>query len=40
MVKADAKNLLNQSYRLTQGGLDQLRYETGRVFGMGFTWTP
>jgi len=39
MVKVDAKNLLNQPYRLTQGGLDQLRYETGRVFGIGFSWT-
>jgi hypothetical protein len=40
MVKLDAKNLLNEPYRLTQGGLDQLRYDTGRVFGMGITWAP
>jgi TonB-dependent receptor len=40
LVKVDAKNLLNEPYRLTQGGLDQLRYDTGRVFGMGITWAP
>lgn len=39
-VKADAKNLLDERYRITQGGLDQLSYRTGRTFGFGFTWTP
>lgn len=39
-VKADAKNLLDQRYRVTQGGLDQLSYRTGRTFGLGFSWTP
>jgi hypothetical protein len=39
-VKADAKNLLNEPYRITQGGLDQLYYLTGRSFSFGATWTP
>ena len=39
-ARLDAKNLLDQPYRVTQGGLDQLRYTTGRQFAAGFTWTP
>jgi outer membrane receptor protein involved in Fe transport len=39
-AKLDAKNLLNEPYRITQGGLDQLRYTTGRIFAAGLTWTP
>jgi outer membrane receptor protein involved in Fe transport len=39
-ARLDAKNLLDQPYRVTQGGMDQLRYTTGRQFAVGFTWTP
>lgn len=39
-VKADAKNLLNEPFRITQGGQDQLYYLTGRAFSFGATWTP
>ncbi len=38
--KLDARNLLDQPYRVTQGGLDEVRYRTGRQFAGGFTWTP
>jgi len=38
--RADAKNLLDAPYRLTQGDVVRQRYLTGRVFAFGFTWEP
>ncbi len=37
-LKVDAKNLLNEPYRLTQGAVVREEYHTGRVFGVGLTW--
>lgn len=45
-VKLDARNLLDTPFRITQGttpaGVDvvRLRYLQGRVFQVGFRWTP
>jgi hypothetical protein len=39
-LKADARNLLNEPFRITQGGEDQLSYRSGRTFAVGATWTP
>jgi outer membrane receptor protein involved in Fe transport len=36
--KLDAKNLLNEPVRYLQGPVERLRYETGRIFTMGFKW--
>jgi hypothetical protein len=39
-VKLDAENLLNQRYLRTQGAVTRLRYDTGRTFALGLSWTP
>lgn len=39
-LKLDARNLLDEPIRFTQGGIDRLRYTTGRVFSLGAKWTP
>lgn len=39
-LKLDARNLLNEPYRLTQGSVVREEYRSGRVFGMGLTWRP
>ena len=36
--KLDAKNLLDQPVRYLQGPVERLRYETGRIFALGFKW--
>jgi hypothetical protein len=36
--KLDAKNLLDEPVRYLQGPVERLRYETGRIFSMGFKW--
>jgi hypothetical protein len=36
--KLDAKNLLDEPVRYLQGPVQRLRYETGRIFSMGFKW--
>ena len=38
--RADARNLLDAPYRMTQGDVVRQRYLTGRVFAFGFTWEP
>jgi hypothetical protein len=38
--RADAKNLLDTPFRLSQGGLIRQRYLLGRQFSLGFTWQP
>ncbi|HEU5219016.1 MAG TPA: TonB-dependent receptor, partial [Gemmatimonadales bacterium] len=37
-ARADAKNLLDSRYRLTQGGALREGYRSGRVFSIGFSW--
>ena len=39
-LKLDGRNLLDEPVRFTQGGIDRLRYSTGRVFSLGAKWTP
>ncbi len=39
-LKLDGRNLLDEPTRFTQGGIDRLRYTTGRVFSFGARWTP
>lgn len=39
-VKVDARNLLNEPYRLTQGDVVREEYRSGRILGLGFTWRP
>ncbi|MDX2192499.1 MAG: TonB-dependent receptor [Gemmatimonadales bacterium] len=39
-VRADARNLLDAPYRLTQGDVLRARYLLGRVFSLGFSWRP
>ena len=39
-LKLDGRNLLDAPIRFTQGGLDRLRYRSGRVFSLGARWTP
>jgi TonB-dependent receptor len=36
--KLDAKNLLDEPVQYFQGPVQRLRYETGRLFAMGFKW--
>ena len=36
--KLDGKNLLDEPVRYLQGPVERLRYETGRLFAMGFKW--
>jgi outer membrane receptor protein involved in Fe transport len=36
--KLDAKNLLDEPVSYLQGPVQRLRYETGRIFSMGFKW--
>lgn len=36
--KLDAKNLLDEPVRYLQGPVERLRYETGRIFTLGFKW--
>lgn len=38
--KLDARNLLNQPYLQTQGGITRESYRTGRVYTFGLTWQP
>ncbi len=38
--RADAKNLLNAPFRLSQGDIVRQRYLLGRQFTLGFTWQP
>jgi TonB-dependent receptor len=38
--RADAKNLLNAPFRLSQGDIVRQRYLLGRQFSVGFTWQP
>jgi hypothetical protein len=38
--RADAKNLLDTPFRLSQGGVVRQRYLLGRQFSLGFTWEP
>ena len=38
--RADAKNLLDTPFRLSQGGVVRQRYLSGRQFSLGFTWQP
>jgi outer membrane receptor protein involved in Fe transport len=38
--RADAKNLFNAPFRLSQGDIVRERYLAGRQFSMGFTWQP
>jgi TonB-dependent receptor len=37
-AKLDAKNLLDEPIRYLQGPVERLRYETGRIFTLGFKW--
>ncbi len=37
-ARADAKNLLDAPYRITQGGIVREGYRAGRVFSIGFSW--
>lgn len=39
-TKVNARNLLDAPWEETSGGLTRLRYRTGRVFTLGFAWTP
>jgi hypothetical protein len=39
-IRFDAKNLLDSPYRVDQGGVTRLRYQTGRVFSFGASWNP
>ena len=36
--KLDARNLLDEPIEFLQGPVQRLRYETGRVFALGFKW--
>lgn len=36
--KVDAKNLLDEPIQYLQGPVERLRYETGRLFTLGFKW--
>jgi TonB-dependent receptor len=38
--RADAKNLLNTPFRLSQGDIVRQRYLSGRQFSLGFSWQP
>ena len=40
VMKFDGRNLLDSPVHITQGSLTRLRYSTGRVFTLGFTWQP
>jgi outer membrane receptor protein involved in Fe transport len=37
-ARADAKNLLDAPYRITQGGVVRHGYVSGRIFSLGFSW--
>jgi hypothetical protein len=39
-LKLDFKNLLDAPVLVTQGGVTQLRYRTGRTLSVGVTWGP
>lgn len=36
--RADAKNILDAPYRITQGGIVREGYRAGRIFSIGFSW--
>jgi hypothetical protein len=38
--KLDARNLLDQRYLQTQGGITRESYRSGRVYTLGLTWAP
>jgi hypothetical protein len=38
--RLDGKNLLDAPYRVIQGGITRVRYNAGRVFSFGATWSP
>jgi hypothetical protein len=38
--RADAKNLLNTPFRLSQGDIVRQRYLLGRQFSVGLSWQP
>ena len=38
--KLDARNLLNQHYHQTQGGITRESYRSGRIYTFGLTWQP
>lgn len=37
-ARADAKNILDTPYRITQGGIVREGYRAGRIFSIGFSW--
>jgi outer membrane receptor protein involved in Fe transport len=37
-MRLDAKNLLDDPYLTTQGGVTRERYRAGRVLSVGFSW--
>jgi outer membrane receptor protein involved in Fe transport len=39
-TKINGRNLLDAAYEETSGGITRLRYRSGRVFSVGFSWTP
>ena len=39
-AKLDAKNLLDQPYRQTQGTVTRESYYSGRVYTVGLNWRP
>ncbi len=39
-TKLNARNLLDDDWLETAGGITRLQYRTGRIFTVGFTWTP
>ena len=38
-IKLDAKNLLDSPFQMQQGSITRLRYFSGRVYSVGFSWT-
>jgi outer membrane receptor protein involved in Fe transport len=39
-AKLDAKNLLDQPYRQTQGSVTRESYYSGRIYSLGLSWRP
>jgi hypothetical protein len=39
-AKVDARNVLDARHRVEQGAVIREAYDVGRVFSVGFTWTP
>ena len=37
-AKLDGRNLLDEPVQYLQGPVTRLRYETGRIFNLGFKW--